>query len=108
MQSPAEGQPVPNLVHFAGTGQDGEAQLWSWYNPDVIQASGLPVTTAAGWQGTASIALSPGGNWSVIQQTLTNDPDGATVSDKVTSHRFEVDPVPLVGKTPEIPDKRSS
>ncbi len=107
IQSPAEGRPVPNPVHFAGTGQDGEAQLCSWYNPDVIQTTVLPVTTAAGWQGAASVALSPGGNWSVIQQTLTKDQDGATVSDKVTSHRFEVDPVPSEGKSPEIPDKRS-
>ncbi|AXI63118.1 hypothetical protein DLD99_22455 [Pseudomonas kribbensis] len=107
IQSPAEGRPVLNPVHFAGTGRDGEAQLCSWYNPEVIQASVLPVTTATGWQGAASIALSPGGNWSVIQQTLTKDQDGATVSDKVTSHRFEVEPVPSEGKLSDVPDKWS-
>ncbi|WP_143492491.1 MULTISPECIES: hypothetical protein [unclassified Pseudomonas] len=107
IQSPAEGEAVTNPVPFAGTGQDGEAQICSWYNPDVIQASGLRVTTATGWQGVARIALSPGGNWSVIQQTLTKDQDGATVSDKVTSHRFEVGPVPSEGKSSDIPDKWS-
>ncbi|XHF35415.1 hypothetical protein OXH62_10835 [Pseudomonas chlororaphis] len=107
IEIPAEGRPVSNPVHFAGTGQDGEAQICSWFNPDVIQASGLPVTTAAGWRGAASIALSPDGNWSVIQQTLTADQDGATVSDKVTSHRFEVGPVPSERKSSDIPDKRS-
>ncbi|MHC8383296.1 hypothetical protein [Pseudomonas sp. LB3P14] len=89
---PAEGQWADNPVHFAGQGQPGVGQVASWYNPDEVWAPNLSVSGI--WQGDATRQLPAGGNWCVFWQTLTDDPGGATLSDKTQSQRFEVDPVP--------------
>ncbi|WP_236182995.1 hypothetical protein, partial [Pseudomonas sputi] len=52
--------------------------------------------------GTATKSLTPGGQWCVIRQSITDDAGGATISDSVTSHRFEVDSAPASEHRPMI------
>ncbi|MCP1441286.1 hypothetical protein J3D54_000418 [Pseudomonas sp. GGS8] len=89
-KSPAAGQWTSDPVGFNGQGRAGVGQVLSWFNPDQIWAPDLPVTFA--WQGSATQPLPHGGNWCRFKQTITDDADGATVSDYVESPRFEVLP----------------
>ncbi len=86
---PVAGGWVDNPVNFEGQGRPGIGQVVSWFNPDQVWATGLPVA-ASGWEGGASQALSAGGNWCRFRQTITDTVDGATASDWVESGRFEV------------------
>ncbi|BBP55152.1 hypothetical protein PHLH3_47780 [Pseudomonas sp. St386] len=86
---PVAGGWVDNPVNFEGQGRPGVGQVVSWFNPDQVWATGLPVA-ASGWEGGASQALSAGGNWCRFRQTITDTVDGATASDWVESRRFEV------------------
>jgi hypothetical protein len=87
---PAPGYWVQNPVHFEGQGRPGVGQVMSWFNPEHVWVPDATVET--GWQGGAIKALPPGGNWCWIKQTLTDNPDGETVSDLIVSKRFEVLP----------------
>ncbi|MBU0526139.1 MAG: hypothetical protein KKC24_21420 [Gammaproteobacteria bacterium] len=87
---PAPGRWVQNPVHFEGQGRPGVGQVMSWFNPEHVWVPDATVET--GWQGGAIKALPPGGNWCWIKQTLTDNPDGETVSDLIVSKRFEVLP----------------
>lgn len=91
-ESPAAGQWTSDPVGFNGQGRAGVGEVQSWFSSERIWAPDLPVTTA--WQGRATQPLPHGGNWCRFKQTITDDADGATVSDYVESKRFEVLPPP--------------
>jgi hypothetical protein len=91
-ESPAAGQWISDPVGFNGQGRAGVGEVQSWFDPDLKWAPDLPVATA--WQGRATQPLPHGGNWCRFKQTITDDADGATVSDYVESKRFEVLPPP--------------
>lgn len=102
---PSEGQPVENPVAFDGRGRAGVMQVCSWFNPDLTW---LSISVLDGvWAGTATKSLTPGGQWCVIRQSITDDAGGATISDSVTSHRFEVDDESANRHPLEKSDKRS-
>ncbi|WP_139832560.1 hypothetical protein [Pseudomonas sp. B26(2017)] len=104
LEKPAEGQSVSDPVRFAGLGRAGVMQVRSWYNPEQEWAQ-APVSDG-NWQGDATGPLPSGGQWCEIQQTITDDAGGATISDHVLSSRFEVQPT-APGKNPsDRPDKR--
>ncbi|MBV4476373.1 Ig-like domain-containing protein [Pseudomonas botevensis] len=87
-EKPAEGQYVSDPVSFSGQGRAGTMRVRSWFNPE---REWLAAGVAGGiWQGEAMAALPPGGHWCQIQQSLTDDAGGATISDRVMSSRFEV------------------
>ncbi|WP_277759030.1 hypothetical protein [Pseudomonas sp. A34-9] len=90
IDEPAAGQWVVNPVTLAGSGRTGTGDVESWWNPDLRWASALPVTGGK-WRGSTQ-ALPATGNWYRFQQTITDGADGATMSDRVTSARFEVEP----------------
>jgi hypothetical protein len=103
IEKPAEGQSVSDPVRFAGLGRAGVMQVRSWFNPE---REWLQATVSGGsWQGDATGPLPSGGQWCEIQQTITDDAGGATISDRVLSLRFEVQPT-SPGKIPsDRPDK---
>ncbi|WP_223511806.1 hypothetical protein [Pseudomonas sp. GL-B-19] len=88
---PAAGCWVSDPVHFEGQGKPGVGRVMSWFNPEQVWAPNIAVSTS-GWQGSAEQPLPDGGNWCRFRQTLTDDGDGATVSDWVDSQRFEILP----------------
>ncbi|MCU0118777.1 hypothetical protein N8H74_10965 [Pseudomonas sp. B2M1-30] len=100
-EKPAEGQYVSDPVSFSGQGRAGTMRVRSWFNPE---REWLVAVVAGGiWQGEATAALPSGGHWCQIQQSLTDDAGGATISDRVMSSRFEV-----LASTPEQNIHRSS
>lgn len=103
--NPSEGDSVRNPVYFAGEGQLGEGVLCKWFNPEEMLAFNISVTDA-GWSVEATSELSVGGSWAGFYQTLKNNPDGATLSDRVLSERFEVGLVDAVSKSHKTSDKR--
>lgn len=104
LEKPAEGQPVSDPVRFAGLGRAGVMQVRSWFNPERVLAQAT--VSGGAWQGDATEPLPSGGQWCWIQQTITDDAGGATISDRVLSSRFEVQPT-SPGKNPSgRPDKR--
>ncbi|MBP4001213.1 hypothetical protein [Pseudomonas koreensis] len=106
IEKPAEGQSVSDPVCFAGRGRAGVLQVRSWVNPEREWAQAT--VSGGSWQADATGPLSSGGQWCWIQQTITDDAGGATISDYVLSSRFEVQPTPP-GKNPsDFPDERSS
>jgi hypothetical protein len=105
LENPAEGQSVSDPVRFAGQGQAGVMRVRSWFNPELEWARAT--VSGATWQADATGPLPAGGHWCRIQQTISDDAGGATISDLVLSSRFEVHPTPP-GKNPsDCPDKRS-
>lgn len=96
-QQPDPGRWVNGRIVFKGLGRPGTGRLVSWYNPDQLWTPAMPVT-AAGWQGEATQALPAGGNWCRFVQVISDNADGANVSDWADSQRFEV--------LPESPVKR--
>ncbi|MCE6979951.1 hypothetical protein EI534_21725 [Pseudomonas frederiksbergensis] len=90
---PAAGHWTSHPVSFKGRGRPGSGQVMSWYNPEQRLTPPVPVTVE-GWQGGASQTLAQGSTWCRFKQTLTDNADGATVSDWVESKRFEVLPGP--------------
>ncbi|WP_192562203.1 hypothetical protein [Pseudomonas gozinkensis] len=105
VDGPGEGQPVENPVAFNGRGRAGLMRVCSWFDPDLGLLT-VPVSSGV-WEGTATESLSPGGQWCVIQQSITDDAGGATISEAVTSQRFEVGSGPANNDPLEKPDKRS-
>lgn len=105
IELPSEGTSVSNPVHFAGPGKVGEGTLWQWFNPEEKLPSNIPVTDA-GWSVEAESELSVGGSWVGFCQTLKDDPDGATFSDRVSSARFEVDSADAISRFHKKSDKR--
>ncbi|WP_146188730.1 hypothetical protein [Pseudomonas sp. HMWF021] len=91
VEQPASGRWVDNPVRFNGKGRPGSATLVSWFDPDKVWASALPVN-GSGWQGEANAPLAPGGQWVRLQQTISGGAEGETHSDWVDSGRFEVQP----------------
>lgn len=89
IEAPQPGRRVDREVYFRGHGRHGEGRLVSWFNPDVIWLAQVPVTDQ--WQGQSGQPLPPGGNWCWFHQTLT-DVEGETVSERVLSSRFDVNP----------------
>ncbi|WP_448725032.1 hypothetical protein [Pseudomonas farris] len=88
---PAAGHWAGHPVSFTGQGRLGSGQVVSWYNAD--QTWTRPVSVTAGrWQGEASQTLPHGGNWCRFKQTITDNADGATISDWADSRRFDVSP----------------
>jgi hypothetical protein len=103
-KQPAEGQSVSDPVRFAGEGRAGDMQVRSWFNPE--QEWAQATVSGGNWQGDATKTLPIGGQWCWIQQTITDDAGGATISDHVLSPRFEVHPA-SPGRTPsDHSDKR--
>ncbi|MFM9381953.1 hypothetical protein [Pseudomonas sp. UV AK001] len=103
-EKPAEGQSVSDPVRFAGLGRAGVVHVRSWFNPEREWAQATAFV--GGWQSDATGPLPSGGQWCWIQQTITDDAGGATISDHVLSSRFEVHPT-SPGKNPsDLPDKR--
>jgi hypothetical protein len=88
---PAAGHWPGHPVSFKGQGRPGSGQVMSWYNPEQMWTPTVPVTIR-GWEGGASQTLPHGGNWCRFKQTITDNADGATVSDWGESKRFEVLP----------------
>jgi len=88
IDAPTPGQWVTYPFSFKGQGRPGSGQVVSWFNPEQKWTPVMGVT-GAGWQGQASRALPQGGNWCRFRQSITDNADGATVSDWVESERFE-------------------
>ncbi|KNH28544.1 hypothetical protein ACS77_07060 [Pseudomonas syringae] len=88
---PAAGHWAGHPVSFKGQGRPGSGEVVSWYNPEQTWTPPMPVT-AGGWQGEASQTLPHGGNWCRFKQTITDNADGATISDWADSRRFDVSP----------------
>ncbi|MFC6693580.1 hypothetical protein ACFQD2_25120 [Pseudomonas lini] len=88
---PAAGHWPGHPVSFKGQGRPGSGQVVSWYNPEQMWTPVVPVNVG-GWQGGASQTLPQGGNWCRFKQSITDNADGATISDWVESKRFEVLP----------------
>ncbi|KJZ62537.1 hypothetical protein VD17_26800 [Pseudomonas fluorescens] len=88
IDAPAQGQWVSHPVGFKGRGRPGVGRVVSWFSPDQVWASDLPVTGGA-WQGEAQQSLPQGGQWCRFRQSITDVADGATVSDWIESKRFE-------------------
>lgn len=103
-EKPAEGQSVSDPVRFAGLGRAGVLQVRSWFNPEREWAQAT--VSGGNWQSDATGPLPSGGQWCWIQQTITDDADGATISDHVLSPRFEVDPTSPGKNPPDHSDKR--
>lgn len=91
LDEPAAGRWVSHPVVFAGQGRPGSGTVMSWYNPDVPWAELLPIADGR-WRGEATKPLPQSGNWFQFWQILTGDPNGETVSARVDSERFEVEP----------------
>lgn len=87
---PADGRWVHAPVVFAGTGEEGEGQVASWFNVE-LKWTPLLAVNAGQWRGESSEVLRSGGYWCRFRQTLTA---GMRVSDWAQSARFEVMPVP--------------
>lgn len=93
INEPADGRWVAAPVTFAGTGKAGVGQVVSWFNPDVVWAANLTVSNGQ-WQGEATQALAPGGNWCRFRQSFAAGADPASASDWAASERFDVLPLP--------------
>jgi hypothetical protein len=91
LDEPAAGRWVSHPVGFAGQGRPGSGTVMSWFNPDVPWAELLPIADGR-WRGEATKPLPQSGNWYQFSQILTGDPNGETVSARVDSERFEVEP----------------
>ncbi|MFJ2711787.1 hypothetical protein ACIOZM_12975 [Pseudomonas sp. NPDC087346] len=90
---PAIGQWVQSPISFAGNGRPGVGRITSWYDPDVLLSTNIPVPPQ-GWQSAAEQPLRDGGHWCRFQQTIVDDADGATLSDWIESGRFEKSSTP--------------
>lgn len=95
IEAPQPGRRVDREVYFRGRGRPGAGRLVSWFNPDVIWLAQVTVTDQ--WQGLSGQPLPPGGNWCWFHQTL-NDVEGETVSERVLSSRFDVNPAGVPAK----------
>ncbi|NYH10251.1 hypothetical protein [Pseudomonas moraviensis] len=83
---PAAGQWGLPAMTFAGLGKPGLGTLMSWYNPDVVLAESVPVTSD-GWAATSTGPLAEGVHWCRFWQTLST---GTPNSDCAESGRFDV------------------
>ncbi|MFJ2363011.1 hypothetical protein ACIPIN_04695 [Pseudomonas sp. NPDC087697] len=90
IDKPEQGRWVTDPVGVAGKGRVGTGELVSWFNPDRVWASGVPVT-AQGWQRSVAQPLPNGGNWVRFRQVIQGETGG---SDWAESERFEVGPQP--------------